>query len=125
MTADTGSGKTTQLTQRLAYIFHSTGKRIVCTQPRRLASRRVVERVAEEMEVGLGNEVGVQHRGFNRTSAQTLLKFVTEGILLRERQHNASLDEYVCTYCFHTLLHGANGPSDKVSADIYTFQRAL
>lgn len=61
------------------------------------------------MEVGLGNEVGVQHRGFNRTSAQTLLKFVTEGIRLRERQHNESLDEYVCIYCFHTLLRGANG----------------
>ncbi|CEF75900.1 hypothetical protein SNK03_003879 [Fusarium graminearum] len=96
LTADTGTGKTTQITQRVHYLFRHWGQQIVCTQPRRLAARNVADRVALELDIKLGEEVGIQHRNLSLVSKKTTLKFVTEGILLRQRQNDSILRDYSC-----------------------------
>lgn len=94
---ETGSGKTTQLPQ---YLFDggfcSGGKLIACTQPRRVAAMSVAKRVASEMEVKLGEEVGYSIRFEDETSDKTLIKFMTDGILLREALLDPTLDRYSC-----------------------------
>ncbi len=82
--APTGSGKSTQLPQMLkAHGFLESGE-VVVLQPRRLAARMLAKRVAEEMRCELGAEVGYQIRLESRVSAKTKIRFVTEGILLRQ-----------------------------------------
>ena len=82
--APTGSGKSTQLPQMLkAHGFLEKGE-VVVLQPRRLAARMLAKRVAEEMRCELGAEVGYQIRLESRVSAKTKIRFVTEGILLRQ-----------------------------------------
>jgi pre-mRNA-splicing factor ATP-dependent RNA helicase DHX16 len=82
---ETGSGKTTQIPQYLFEDgFTAGGKKIACTQPRRVAAMSVAARVAEETSTKLGNEVGYSIRFEDCTSERTLLKYMTDGMLLRE-----------------------------------------
>lgn len=93
---ETGSGKTTQLTQ---YLFEEGyGKKglIGCTQPRRVAAMSVAKRVSEEMEVQLGQQVGYTIRFEDCTSSSTLIKYMTYGILLRESLTDPDLSKYSC-----------------------------
>jgi ATP-dependent helicase HrpB len=89
--APTGSGKSTQLPQMLnAHGFLEKGE-VVVLQPRRLAARMLAKRVAEEMRCDLGAEVGYQIRLESRVSAKTKIRFVTEGILLRQMSFDPAL----------------------------------
>lgn len=75
---ETGSGKTTQVPQFLVYDLmpHLQGKQIACTQPRRVAAMSVAERVAKEMDVSLGDQVGYTIRFEDCTKPSTILKYV-------------------------------------------------
>ncbi len=89
--APTGSGKSTQIPQMLrAHGFLERGE-VVVLQPRRLAARMLARRVAEEVGCELGQEVGYQIRLESRVSAKTRVRFVTEGILLRQMSFDTRL----------------------------------
>eukprot|EP00850_Spirogloea_muscicola_P012582 SM000082S22824 [mRNA] locus=s82:101301:107797:- [translate_table: standard] len=91
----TGCGKTTQIPQYLADAGWASGGRLVgCTQPRRVAVQTVSARVADEMGVPLGREVGYAIRFENVTSSATKLKYVTDGVLLREMMEDPLLSRY-------------------------------
>eukprot|EP00112_Aurelia_sp_Birch-Aquarium-sp1_P006162 Seg1687.9 transcript_id=Seg1687.9/GoldUCD/mRNA.D3Y31 product="ATP-dependent RNA helicase DHX8" protein_id=Seg1687.9/GoldUCD/D3Y31 len=91
---ETGSGKTTQMTQYMAEEgFTSMGK-IGCTQPRRVAAMSVAKRVSEEFGCRLGQEVGYTIRFEDCTSAETKIKYMTEGMLLRECLLDPDLTQY-------------------------------
>ena len=93
----TGSGKTTQLTQFLHEDGYARGGQMIgCTQPRRVAAMSVAKRVSEEMEVPLGDEVGYAIRFEDCTSRKTTIKYMTDGVLLRESLTNPDLDQYSC-----------------------------
>lgn len=92
----TGSGKTTQLTQFLMEDGYAQSGLIGCTQPRRVAAMSVAKRVAEEMEVSLGRTVGYAIRFEDCTSSDTKIKYMTDGVLLRESLTNPDLDQYSC-----------------------------
>lgn len=96
LSSDTGSGKTTQIPQFVLYDEYADGKMIACTQPRRLAVSSVARRVAEELDVTLGEEVGFNVRFENVTSDRTRLKYMTEGILLSEAKNDPSFSKYSC-----------------------------
>ncbi|KAF7244556.1 Pre-mRNA-splicing factor ATP-dependent RNA helicase PRP16 [Varanus komodoensis] len=91
---ETGSGKTTQLTQYLHEDSYTDYGMIGCTQPRRVAAMSVAKRVSEEMGVSLGEEVGYAIRFEDCTSENTVIKYMTDGILLRESLREADLDHY-------------------------------
>ncbi|UZP42562.1 hypothetical protein NXS19_010378 [Fusarium pseudograminearum] len=95
---ETGSGKTTQIPQYVVYdeLPHLTGKLIACTQPRRVAAMSVAQRVADEMDVTLGEEVGYSIRFEDMTGPQTMLKYMTDGMLLREAMHDHEMSRYSC-----------------------------
>ncbi|PHH69289.1 hypothetical protein CDD82_7858 [Ophiocordyceps australis] len=93
---ETGSGKTTQLTQFLYEEGYGKRGMICCTQPRRVAAMSVAKRVAEEMEVALGSTVGYAIRFEDCTSEETVIKYMTDGILLRESLADPDLDGYSC-----------------------------
>ncbi|KAF9046466.1 pre-mRNA splicing factor [Panaeolus papilionaceus] len=83
--AETGSGKTTQLPQYLHEAgYTADGLKVGCTQPRRVAAMSVAARVAEEMGTKVGYEVGYSIRFEDCTSDKTVLKYMTDGMLLRE-----------------------------------------
>ena len=84
LSAPTGSGKSTQVPQMLLKHGVLDGGQVVILQPRRLAARLLAKRVAQELGVKLGEEVGYQIRFENVTSAKTKIRFVTEGVLLRQ-----------------------------------------
>ena len=84
LSAPTGSGKSTQVPQMLLKHGFLNEGQVVILQPRRLATRLLATRVAEELGVQLGQEVGYQIRFENVTSAKTKIRFVTEGVLLRQ-----------------------------------------
>lgn len=84
LSAPTGSGKTTQVPQMLLQAGLLGDGQVVILQPRRLAARLLAARVAQELGVKLGGEVGYQIRFENVTSAETKIRFVTEGVLLRQ-----------------------------------------
>ncbi|XP_072845286.2 pre-mRNA-splicing factor ATP-dependent RNA helicase DHX16 isoform X2 [Pogona vitticeps] len=92
---ETGSGKTTQIPQ---YLFEEgyteKGMKIGCTQPRRVAAMSVAARVSQEMDVKLGNEVGYSIRFEDCTSERTVLKYMTDGMLLREFLTEPDLSSY-------------------------------
>ncbi|MDP4585061.1 MAG: DEAD/DEAH box helicase, partial [Verrucomicrobiales bacterium] len=93
---DTGSGKTTQLPKIAIEMGRGTeGRRIGCTQPRRIAATSVARRVAEELQVELGREVGYQIRFEDRTDRETTrVKFMTDGVLLAETRNDPQLRQY-------------------------------
>ena len=84
LSAPTGSGKTTQVPQMLLQAGLLGEGQVVILQPRRLAARLLAARVAQELGVKLGREVGYQIRFENVTSPETRIRFVTEGVLLRQ-----------------------------------------
>jgi ATP-dependent helicase HrpB len=89
--APTGSGKSTQIPQMLRTHGLLEKGEVVVLQPRRLAARMLARRVAEEVGCALGDEVGYQIRLESRVSARTRVRFVTEGILLRQMSFDAGL----------------------------------
>lgn len=92
---ETGSGKTTQLPQYLhEYGYTKGGLKVGCTQPRRVAAMSVAARVADEMGVKIGNEVGYSIRFEDSTSDKTVLKYMTDGMLLREFMTEPDLGGY-------------------------------
>uniref|UniRef100_A0A7C8ZDG4 RNA helicase n=2 Tax=Opuntia streptacantha TaxID=393608 RepID=A0A7C8ZDG4_OPUST len=93
---ETGSGKTTQIPQYLKEAGWADGGRVIaCTQPRRLAVQSVASRVAEEMGVKLGEEVGYVIRFEDVTTpGVTRIKFLTDGVLLREMMDDPLLSKY-------------------------------
>ncbi|MBK1834420.1 ATP-dependent RNA helicase HrpA [Roseibacillus ishigakijimensis] len=97
---ETGSGKTTQLPKMALELALAEGRQgmVGCTQPRRLAATSVAKRVAEELRVQPGAEVGYEVRFDKRTSEETQVKFMTDGILLAELQGDRFLKKY------HTII---------------------
>ncbi|KAJ3693896.1 hypothetical protein LUZ60_009376 [Juncus effusus] len=91
---ETGSGKTTQLTQYLHEAGYTKTGVVGCTQPRRVAAMSVAKRVSEEMETDLGKLVGYAIRFEDVTSPNTVIKYMTDGVLLRETLKDADLDKY-------------------------------
>ncbi|KAH8852026.1 putative pre-mRNA-splicing factor ATP-dependent RNA helicase mog-4 [Schistosoma japonicum] len=92
---ETGSGKTTQIPQYLYEAgYCNNGKRIGCTQPRRVAAMSVAARVSQEMSVRLGSEVGYSIRFEDCTSERTIIKYMTDGMLLREFLTEPDLGSY-------------------------------
>lgn len=93
---ETGSGKTTQIPQFVLFddLPQQEGKMIACTQPRRVAAMSVAQRVAQEMDVTLGEEVGYSIRFEDMTSQKTMLKYMTDGMLLREAMNDNNLSRY-------------------------------
>ena len=91
---DTGSGKTTQLTQYLAEGGFANEGIIGCTQPRRVAAMSVAKRVAEEVGCKLGQEVGYTIRFEDCTSPDTKIKYMTDGMLQREVLVDPNLRKY-------------------------------
>jgi len=91
---ETGSGKTTQITQYLAEAGYTVRGKIGCTQPRRVAAMSVAKRVSEEFGCRLGQEVGYTIRFEDCTSQETKIKYMTEGMLLRECLIDFDLQQY-------------------------------
>ncbi len=91
---ETGSGKTTQITQYLAEAGYTSRGRIACTQPRRVAAMSVAKRVAEEFGCRLGQEVGYTIRFEDCTSPETKIKYMTDGMLLRECLIDPDMNQY-------------------------------
>ena len=95
VSGQTGSGKTTQIPKILLEMGRGThGRQIVHTQPRRIAARTVAERIAAELGVRLGDEVGFQVRFTDESSPKTRLRVVTDGILLAQIQRDPKLSQY-------------------------------
>ncbi|CAE8622103.1 unnamed protein product, partial [Polarella glacialis] len=98
LVGETGSGKTTQLPQFLLEAgYHMQGgqnRAIACTQPRRVAAMSVAQRVADELDVQLSTHVGYLIRFEDKTSPETILKFLTDGMLLREAMTDPLLSKY-------------------------------
>ena len=91
LSAPTGSGKSTQVPQMLLKHGFLGAGQVVILQPRRLAARLLAARVAHELSVKLGDEVGYQIRFENCTSGRTKIRFVTEGVLLRQMIEDPAL----------------------------------
>lgn len=106
LVGETGSGKTTQVPQwctEAIGLWYSQGllatrsrPLVACTQPRRVAAMSVAARVADEMDVTLGEHVGYTIRFEDLTSPQTILKYMTDGMLLREAMADPMLSRYGC-----------------------------
>jgi ATP-dependent RNA helicase HrpA len=91
---ETGSGKTTQIPKVCLELGLSDQGLIGHTQPRRLAARTVANRIAEELNVELGNQVGYQVRFSDQSQPETLVKVMTDGILLAEIKNDPFLSKY-------------------------------
>jgi pre-mRNA-splicing factor ATP-dependent RNA helicase DHX38/PRP16 len=104
----TGSGKTTQLTQFLYEEGYGNRGLIGCTQPRRVAAMSVARRVSEEMDVKLGGLVGYAIRFEDCTSKETQIKYMTDGVLLRESLVDPDLDKYSCIIMDEAHERGLN-----------------
>jgi len=91
---ETGSGKTTQMTQYMAELGFTQKGIIGCTQPRRVAAMSVAKRVAEEHGTGLGQAVGYTIRFEDCTSPETIIKYMTDGMLMREYLADNDLTRY-------------------------------
>lgn len=91
---ETGSGKTTQLCQFLHEDGYTQYGMVGCTQPRRVAAMSVAKRVSEEMECDLGSTVGYSIRFEDCTSKDTRIKYMTDGVMLRESLTERDLDRY-------------------------------
>jgi len=93
---ETGSGKTTQIPKMCLEAGLGIEAKIGCTQPRRVAALSISRRIAEELNVNWGREVGCKIRFDDHSSAQTYIKLMTDGILLAETQGDPLLSEYNC-----------------------------
>ncbi|XP_077406138.1 ATP-dependent RNA helicase DHX8-like [Vanacampus margaritifer] len=91
---ETGSGKTTQITQYLAEAGYTARGKIGCTQPRRVAAMSVAKRVSEEFGCRLGQEVGYTIRFEDCTSPETQIKYMTHGMLQRECLLDPDMGQY-------------------------------
>jgi len=91
---ETGSGKTTQLPKMCLELGRGVRGMIAHTQPRRIAARAVAERVAEELGVELGSTVGYTVRFADRVGPDTLLRVMTDGVLLAEISSDPTLARY-------------------------------
>ena len=91
---ETGSGKTTQMTQYMAELGFTKRGIVGCTQPRRVAAVSVAKRVAEEYGARLGEEVGYSIRFDECTSRETVIKYMTDGMLMREYLNDHRLSKY-------------------------------
>jgi ATP-dependent helicase HrpA len=94
LAGETGSGKTTQLPKLCLAAGRGSAGLIGCTQPRRIAARAVARRVASELGTQVGDLVGFQVRFADQVSDASLIKFMTDGILLAETQSDAWLNAY-------------------------------
>ncbi|MDO8543726.1 MAG: DUF3418 domain-containing protein [Opitutaceae bacterium] len=94
LAGETGSGKTTQIPKMCLAAGRGTAGRIACTQPRRVAALSISRRVAEELGVEWGRGVGCKIRFNDQTTPETVIKFVTDGMLLAEVQGDPMLREY-------------------------------
>ncbi len=94
LAGETGSGKTTQIPKMCLAAGCGSLGRIACTQPRRVAALSVSRRVAEELGVAWGREVGCKIRFNDQTTPQTVIKFLTDGMLLAEVQGDPMLRDY-------------------------------
>lgn len=90
---ETGSGKTTQMTQYLMEDGYTRYGMIGCTQPRRVAAMSVAKRVSEEAGCTLGEDVGYAIRFEDCTCKSTKIKYLTDGVLLRESLSEPDLDQ--------------------------------
>ncbi len=95
---ETGSGKTTQLPKMALQVAGKKRGKVGCTQPRRLAAVAVARRIAEEVGCELGDYVGYQVRFDDKSTRDTKLKLMTDGILLAETQADPDLKKY------HTII---------------------
>ena len=93
---ETGSGKTTQIPKMCLEAGLGIEAKIGCTQPRRVAALSISRRIAEELNVNWGREVGCTIRFDDRSSERTYIKLMTDGILLAETQGDPLLSEYNC-----------------------------
>ncbi|HDL1720408.1 TPA: ATP-dependent RNA helicase HrpA, partial [Mannheimia haemolytica] len=91
---ETGSGKTTQLPKMCLELGRGVKGLIGHTQPRRIAARSVATRIAEELKSELGETVGYKVRFNDQVSENSLIKLMTDGILLAEIQHDSYLNQY-------------------------------
>ncbi|WP_333607311.1 ATP-dependent RNA helicase HrpA [Arsukibacterium sp.] len=91
---ETGSGKTTQIPKICLELGRGITGTIGHTQPRRLAARSVADRIAQELNCQLGQQVGYKIRFGDHTSEQTLVKLMTDGVLLAEMQQDRFLNQY-------------------------------
>ena len=94
VSGETGSGKTTQIPKIALELGRGRAGQIGHTQPRRIAARSVAERIAEELGTTLGDVVGYQVRFTQQSSERTLVKVMTDGILLAQIQHDPELRAY-------------------------------
>ena len=94
MAGETGSGKTTQLPKICLELGRGVAGQIGHTQPRRIAARTVAERIGSELGTGLGTAVGYKVRFADTSSDATLIKVMTDGILLTEMQRDRELLRY-------------------------------
>ena len=91
---ETGSGKTTQIPKMCLELGLSQYGQIAHTQPRRIAARSVAQRIADEVQTPLGEQVGYQVRFSDKSTDSTLVKLMTDGILLAETQRDRFLNKY-------------------------------
>src|SRR6201999_3943250 len=91
---ETGSGKTTQLPKLCLELGRGVRGAIAHTQPRRLAARTVAQRIADELDVPLGGAIGYAVRFNDRSGADTLVRLVTDGLLLAETREDRLLRRY-------------------------------
>lgn len=94
LAGETGSGKTTQIPKICLTIGRGVGGLIGHTQPRRIAANTVANRIAEELKTSLGEKVGYQVRFSDQSNENTLIKVMTDGILLAEIQNDPYLNKY-------------------------------
>ena len=122
---ETGSGKTTQIPQFLVDAGYATnGKMVCCTQPRRVAAMSIAKRVSEEMDVALGEHVGYTIRFEDQTSANTVLKFMTDGMLLREAMTDPFLERYVRARARRARAPSSVSRARSSSSSCLRFERA-
>src|SRR5690625_1045785 len=91
---ETGSGKTTQIPKMCIEAGLGIAGKIACTQPRRVAALSVARRIAEELKTPWGEEVGCKIRFSDQTAPHTIIKMMTDGLLLAETQGDPNLTEY-------------------------------
>ena len=105
LVGETGSGKTTQIPSLMLEAGLARNRRMVaCTQPRRVAAMSVSKRVSEELDVELGEEVGYNIRFEDVTGPKTVLKYMTDGMLLREAMADPMLERYAAASQFARVV---------------------